>query len=475
MNTIKNVRKRELQFQYLDNHEDCKIVCFGASGALNIALEALWKMQIVPDFVCDNDVNKQGKDRGGYKISTPQEVFEQDFTFLVIISSMYSEEIKKQLAVYKNILHCEDYRTFLPAKIHRTDMVNRAQYLSTDIFLDKNISILQGDASKVELVEYPYINYLSYCNETIAQDRDENRLYLYESKYNFNELNVKKMLEYLIFRRYERDSKELIIVDSLYELNKGRLPEVLHETIRNLTDKKFEFIKATQSLTKRKPQALVWHLYHIDMFEQINEEMQDCVKLFDIYISINHECTLNDVKKVLSVYPSANIFMFENRGRDVLPFLKIFQKIEKLGYESLCKIHTKKSIHRKDGVDWGRVLRRRLFNGKDEIIKSFENDTEIGAYVAKGNLGGFDSIGLNKDNIKSACNLLNIAYTDDFCFPFGTMFWCKPEAICQLASKSFRSKYFVIENGEIDGTFAHAIERLVGLLIQHNGYRLLEI
>jgi len=55
------------------------------------------------------------------------------------------------------------------------------------------------------------------------------------------------------------------------------------------------------------------------------------------------------------------------------------------------------------------------------------------------------------------------------------MFWCKPKAIYQLASSKLNSKYFVIENCELDGTFAHAIERLIGLLIQHNGYKFLEI
>jgi len=188
------------------------------------------------------------------------------------------------------------------------------------------------------------------------------------------------------------------VIDSLDEFVKGGFKKILRETLDTLSDEKFTFVKATQSLKKRKAHALVWHLYHIDMFEEMNKEMQACVEYFDIYISINHECSLDDIKKVLSVYPYANIFMFENRGRDILPFLKIFQIIQKLGYDSLCKIHTKKSVHRDDGLDWGKVLRTRLFNNKDKILNSFQNDANIGAYVAKGSLGGHESIGLNKNN-----------------------------------------------------------------------------
>ena len=108
------------------------------------------------------------------------------------------------------------------------------------------------------------------------------------------------------------------------------------------------------------------------MFEEINAELDNCFELFDLYISINHECSIDDVKKILSVYPEANIFMFENRGRDVLPFLKIFREIKKLDYDSICKIHTKKSVHINSGLEWGKILRTRLFDGHDEILSSFK-------------------------------------------------------------------------------------------------------
>lgn len=470
---LESIIKKEYMLAYIENNKNEKVVCFGASIALNIVLNVLENMQITPDYVCDNDINKQGTYKNEYKIDNPMDVFNKDFDFLVIISSMYSLEIKEQLIKYKNITLCEDYRYVLPSLVNKTYILNRVY--EENINLDEKILVINNHPSNDRFKNCNYLNYLSYCNQIIAQDREDSTLYLCESKYNFNEVNFKKMLEYFIFCRYEKRSNDPIIIDSLCELNKGHLLETLYETMHNLSDEKFEFVKATQNFKKRKPHALVWHLYHIDMFEEINSEMQNCVELFDIYISINHECSLEDIKNILSVYPSTNIFMFENRGRDVLPFLKIFKEIEKLNYDSLCKIHTKKSMHRDNGSEWGGLLRQRLFDNKDEIIKNLTKDNSIGVYVAKDNLADSSFIGLNKENMQVTCNLLNIRYTDDFSFPLGSMFWCRPESIYQLTSEKLESKYFVIENGEIDGTFAHAIERMVGLLIQKNGYLLLEI
>jgi len=452
LNTIDNILKRESGIEYLTNRADLKIVCFGASIAFNMVLDSLRNMQITPDFVCDNDKDKQGNYKNKYKIYSPQEVFSKEFDFFVIISSMYSLEIKEQLKEYKNIVFCEDYRYILPSKIHITDLSNKMDKLKVYEDFDARVSIIKHHISDGIFKKFNYLNYLSYCNQIIAEDRNDSVLHLRMSQYNFNELNFKKILTYFIFRRYERNLTEPIVIDSLDEFVKGGFKKILRETLDTLSDEKFTFVKATQSLKKRKAHALVWHLYHIDMFEEMNKEMQACVEYFDIYISINHECSLDDIKKVLSVYPYANIFMFENRGRDILPFLKIFQIIQKLGYDSLCKIHTKKSVHRDDGLDWGKVLRTRLFNNKDKILNSFQNDANIGAYVAKGSLGGHESIGLNKNNIEYACKLLNIAYTNDFSFAKGTMFWCKPKAIYQLASSKLNSKYFVIENCELDAT-----------------------
>ena len=248
--------------------------------------------------------------------------------------------------------------------------------------------------------------------------------------------------------------------------------KILHSASKT----KFELIKSTQTFNKTKQHALVWHLYHIDMFEDIREELSDCYDIFDIYISINHNCKINDIHKIIKLYPKANIFIFENRGRDVLPFLNIFNKIYILKYESVCKIHTKKSTYRNDGKTWGKHLRTRIFRAKDEIINSFKKSNQIGAFVAENNLFSIKNyLDANKENLKFVCDLLEQDYMEEFSFPVGTMFWCRTEAIKQLSGKALEDKYFMLENGSINGQMEHAIEFFMGLLIDLNGYSIEEI
>jgi lipopolysaccharide biosynthesis protein len=56
----------------------------------------------------------------------------------------------------------------------------------------------------------------------------------------------------------------------------------------------------------------------------------------------------------------------------------------------------------------------------------------------------------------------------DGSFPSGSMFWCRAGALATFSSLTVGD--FEPEDGQIDGTLAHAVERIVTLAAEANGY-----
>ena len=84
-------------------------------------------------------------------------------------------------------------------------------------------------------------------------------------------------------------------------------------------------------------------------------------------------------------------------------------------------------------------------------------------------------IGL-KNEEEDACMLLRrMGLRGEICrselfFSMGTMLWYRPDALRQLFSFALELEEFAEEPVGVEGTFAHAIERLPALIAERNGY-----
>jgi len=58
-----------------------------------------------------------------------------------------------------------------------------------------------------------------------------------------------------------------------------------------------------------------------------------------------------------------------------------------------------------------------------------------------------------------------------FNFPLGTMFWARPQALAPLFDLGLAWDDYPAEPAPIDGTTMHALERLLPLVAQHQGYK----
>src|SRR5574344_1157842 len=205
MNTYLSIKYEEKIIKFLDESANYKIVFFGASNAFITAEKRL--SDIIPiDYLCDNDQQKKGSEFLGYKIFNPEDIFQKNdrYNFLVIVTSMYFEEISLQLAKYKNIKNIISYK-ILP---------------SLEYSINKNILIPKDISSKeirkngleiiinfIEPIESKYLSFSSYCNEIISRDNHPDKLVIVDCKYNLNVKLFSIILEYYIFYMLENSNK----------------------------------------------------------------------------------------------------------------------------------------------------------------------------------------------------------------------------------------------------------------------------
>ena len=171
----------------------------------------------------------------------------------------------------------------------------------------------------------------------------------------------------------------------------------------------------------------------------------------------------------------AEIEVFENRGRDILPFLQVVNRLLDEGVTTVLKLHSKRSTHRDDGEVWRRELLDKLLAPEraKRIVAAFRNDDVLGLVHAEGHLQPLDYYwGANQANVNHLTRQLGIpAPKVEFdSFIAGSMFWLRPAALRLLLDAHLDVTEFEGEEGQLDGTMAHAVERIFSLTAHAAGF-----
>lgn len=221
------------------------------------------------------------------------------------------------------------------------------------------------------------------------------------------------------------------------------------------------------------------HIFYLDICEDIINQSNKIPYPFDIFISTDNNEKAEYIKKYFNTYSNAvNVIVevFENKGRDVYPFIaQMTNYITK--YNFICHIHSKKSKIDIYGDNWREYLFNSLFGSKehiDNILKNLEMNKGLGIIFPKpfSNLENAIHWGQNKDLAESILEKLDINIllpVNNIVFPVGNMFWARVDAVLPLFT-DILSNDFPYEKGQADGTPAHAIERLWVYIAEYNGY-----
>lgn len=222
--------------------------------------------------------------------------------------------------------------------------------------------------------------------------------------------------------------------------------------------------------------AVCLHLYYADLLEEFAEAIAQArlVRPLDVIVSVPVHWAPQDLERAIARLDPVHVLVVENRGRDVYPFLQALRVGTGMGYRYGCKIHSKKSLHLANGAEWRRKLVGNLLSPAvlAGLADSFFASAEPGLAAKEESLMTLSDQATILHSEKrmralfEAWDMPNPRLGD---FVAGTMFWFGFEALGVVNDAALGHGDFEPELGQIDGTTAHALERMFLTIVEQTG------
>ena len=244
--------------------------------------------------------------------------------------------------------------------------------------------------------------------------------------------------------------------------------------------------------------AAVVHLYYPDLWPEIVDALRAARLEMDLFVTLTHRpeqvdetdatapnsaetepetdglgihTPLEEIAARISAdWPGARVITMPNHGRDIFPFVHLAGSGLLDPYRAVCKIHTKRSPHRQDGAAWRQHLIRGILPGADtaRLLGRFLGDDAAGLWVADGqHYTDARWWGSNRDGVARLLRRVGVRPDPHrLSFPAGSIYWIKPMLLTMIGGLRLDMHDFAPESGQLDGTTAHAFERVLGGLTE---------
>lgn len=227
--------------------------------------------------------------------------------------------------------------------------------------------------------------------------------------------------------------------------------------------------------------AVSLHIFYADYIEKFAKALERFPIKVDVFITLTRpeleekaKLVFSKVKKIKNI----NLRIVPNRGRNFGPFLVEYSADFKK-YDLFCHLHSKKSLYSgREQTQWADYLTEYLLRDSSvitRILNAFIENKELGIYYPTTFWmmpSWVNHITMNKSYLKKWQEELGVSECSDFIsYPAGGMFWVRPEAINQILDREYVYEDFPEEPLLNDGSMLHALERVLGLLAEHNGYK----
>lgn len=176
---------------------------------------------------------------------------------------------------------------------------------------------------------------------------------------------------------------------------------------------------------------------------------------------------LRCLERIRAKIPNRDVYIFltENTGRDILPFLLLCDLDFMKRYTCFIKLHTKKSPHLDYGNDWREKMLKILSLAVEDV------EAYLDKFIGKPFLIGAETLPVTHRIMFNFFWMKRLTKDTSKIHSFipGSMFIGNAEAIAAIASANLLQFSSEKEMGQLDGTFAHAVERFLGVIVEQAG------
>jgi rhamnosyltransferase len=233
--------------------------------------------------------------------------------------------------------------------------------------------------------------------------------------------------------------------------------------------------------------AIHLHVFYLDVFEKYIECFDNYSIDFDLFITTD---TLDKKAQIASYLQGhktdakiKEIIVCENRGRDIIPWLSIEEKLST--YDIAGHFHTKKSVFAKEwiGITWQKELLDLLVCPINAIIEAFNANRNIGIIIpdiphhlhinAPLSFYKEKPMQVIMDTLweKMKCKKdIDFSELVTVIMPVGDMFWYRPAALRPLFKLQLSANDVPPEPLPINDTILHSIERMHVYIAWSEGY-----
>lgn len=146
---------------------------------------------------------------------------------------------------------------------------------------------------------------------------------------------------------------------------------------------RFKNLASASEQIENKKIAIHLHTFYVDLLQEFLDEFSKFSFPFDLFITTDSDEKLVEINNILlSNNAKAIVQVTGNRGRDILPMLKLKDDLSR--YDYIGHFHTKKSKEAEHwaGETWRKELINMLVRPSDSIVANLQKNQELGIVIA---------------------------------------------------------------------------------------------